>query len=428
MVLKNNFIFIMNIKKNLAIHWWDKSVNIPLPHFKWPIITENIIDAVNDILLHWKLWEYDEEEWVIFDFENMVKKYHNVKYALLNSSWTSSLFSAFFALWLKKWDEVLVPNYTFIATISPLFFFWVKMKFIDCDSELWNINIDDLKKKISDKTKAIVVTHNWWVPVDMDPILELKEKYDFKIIEDWARAIGSEYKWRKVGTIWDIWCFSFQEKKAVAWGEWGMVITNNQNYYEKMTLLWHYFKWRSDKHVKDESIKKYSDTGLWLNFWIHPLSAAIAKENFKLLDETISNRFNAIEHFKRELIINNIKSLKPSVIPEYVSNLCYYHLICFYNNWLFPKISKHEFVDMLVAEWVDIRITDNKPLNQMNIIKDRNEISFYPNDLNIDNKDCNISEEYYEKILIFPPIIDKVIFDQYILAIKKIEDYLSLQR
>lgn len=415
----------MNNKKILlAKDWWEKSVNIDFPHFNWPIISEETISKVSYVLRYWNIWEYNEEEGIIYDFEQEIKRYHNVDYALLNSSWTSSLFSAYFALWIKKWDEVLVPNYTFIATVSPLFFFWAKIKFVDCDTEQWNIDIDDLRKKISKDTKLVVVTHNWWIPVDMDPILELREEYWFKIIEDSARAIGSEYKWKKVWTIWDIWCFSFQEKKAVAWWEWWMVITNNQEYYEKMTLLWHYFKWRSDIHIKDECLKKYSDSWLGLNFWIHPLSAVIARDNFKLLDKTIENRYNSIEYFKEKLNDNKIKTLVPSFIPDYTTKLCYYHLICFYNNDIFPNISKELYVSYLRAEWVDIRITDNKPISEMNIVKDKENIDFYSNDLDIDIQWCNNSNPYYEKIIVFPPILDKNIFDQYIEAINKVNNYL----
>lgn len=413
------------IDSKLAIHWWKKAVITQGPHFKWPIITDKIIESVNNILINWNISEYEEDEGLMFDFEKNIEKYHWVNYALLNSSWTSSLFSAFFALWLKKWDEVLVPNFTFIATISPLFFFWVKIKLIDCDINTWNINIDDLYDKISLNTKVLVVTHNWGVPVDMDPILNLKEKYWFKIIEDCARAIWSEYKWKKVWTMWDIWCFSFQEKKAVYWWEWWCVITNNKIYYEKMVLLWHYFRWKTDIHISNDSLfKKYSDSWFWLNFSIHPLSAAIAKESFMNLDDTILKRYKSIEYFKRQLILNDIKSISFIDIPSFVSKLSYYHFVCFYNN-IFPNLKKEDFVKMLRAEWVDIRITDNKPLNNMNIFKNSSELSIYPNDLDIDNFTWLNSEEYYSKLLIFPPITNKEIFDEYILALKKVELFLN---
>lgn len=134
---------------------------------------------------------------------------------MLESSGTSALFSAYHALGIRPGDTVFVPAFTFTATASPLLFLGAEIVLVDCDEQA-NMDPWDLEKKLRKyKAKAVVVTHNGGIPANLERILALRKDYGFSLVEDCARAPGSEFKGKKVGSFGDIGCFSFQEKKAV---------------------------------------------------------------------------------------------------------------------------------------------------------------------------------------------------------------------
>ena len=127
----------------LAILWWDKVIITQWPHFVWPIITKET-EKIVIRKLYDSISLYNRS-WVFKEFENNFSQYHNLKHSLLFNSWTSAIFAMFEAIWLKPWDEILCPTYTFFATISPIIFNWATPIFCDCD-ENWNIDINSIKK------------------------------------------------------------------------------------------------------------------------------------------------------------------------------------------------------------------------------------------------------------------------------------------
>ena len=126
---------------------------------------------------------------------------------------------------------------TFAATSNAVLYCGGKPVFADICPDTYNINPEDIKRKITDKTKAIIPVHYTGQPCDMDEIIKIAEEYNLFVIEDGAHALGASYKGRKIGTIGDMTTFSFHPVKPITTGEGGAVTTNNEDFYEKLMLF-----------------------------------------------------------------------------------------------------------------------------------------------------------------------------------------------
>lgn len=171
------------------------------------------------------------------EFENLVKKYLNVKYVIAVTSGTAALHLALVSLNVKSGNEVIVPDFTFPATSNVVELVGASTKFVDIKSESFCIDVDQIEKNITQKTKAIIPVHEFGQSADMDKIMYLAKKYNLKIVEDAACALGAEYKGKMAGTIGDIGCFSLHPRKAITTGEGGLVVTNNDELAEKIKIL-----------------------------------------------------------------------------------------------------------------------------------------------------------------------------------------------
>jgi len=174
-------------------------------------------------------------------FEKEFAKHCNVEFAFGVGSGTFALFLALKSLGIKEGDEVItVPN-TFISTATTISHTGAKPIFVDIEEETFNIDVTKIKEKVTDKTKAIIPVHLYGHPADMDPILEIAEKHNLKIIEDAAQAMGSEYKGKRIGSLGDIAAFSFYPTKPLgAYGDGGMLVTKDSKIAEKIELLRNY--------------------------------------------------------------------------------------------------------------------------------------------------------------------------------------------
>ena len=164
------------------------------------------------------------------EFEKYVKEFINCKYCIAFTSATTALEATIRALNLKSSDEIIAPNFSYPATISPALINNIKIKLIDVDINDYNICLKDLENNITKKTKAIIPVSVFGNSLQYDKLLELKKKYNFKIIEDAAAALGTSYKKNKVGNLADFTIFSFHPRKSITTGEGGMLTTNNSKY------------------------------------------------------------------------------------------------------------------------------------------------------------------------------------------------------
>ncbi len=170
-------------------------------------------------------------------FETKFAKYHKRKYAVAVSSGTAALEIALKSLNLKKNAEVIVPTFSIIATALCVVKLGLIPILVDSDLKSWNMIPDQILKKISKRTKAIIITHIYGFPVDMSKILIAAKSKNIKIIEDSSEMIGQKYKKKKCGSFGNLSTFSFYANKHITTGEGGMILTDDRNIFEKCKSL-----------------------------------------------------------------------------------------------------------------------------------------------------------------------------------------------
>lgn len=225
-------------------------------------------------------------------FEDMFSHYNDVKYATTVTNGTLAVHLALLALGIGVGDEVIVPTLTYIASANAVKYTGADVVFADSDMNTWQIDVNDVERKITKKTKAILVVHLYGHPCDMDSIKTIAKKYNLFVIEDCAEAIGSEYKGRKVGTFGDVAAFSFFGNKTITCGEGGMVVTNNRSIFEKSV------------HIKGQGLAK--DREYWhdiigYNYRMTNIAAAIGVAQLEQIERFIERKIYISEKYKKNL-------------------------------------------------------------------------------------------------------------------------------
>ncbi|MFY9493115.1 MAG: DegT/DnrJ/EryC1/StrS family aminotransferase [Minisyncoccia bacterium] len=162
-------------------------------------------------------------------FEKSFADYHGVRYAIATTSGTTALHTALDALGIGPGDEVIVPDLTFISTASAVMQTGAHVVFCDIDVDTFNMSAEDLERRITPKTKAVIVVHLYGAPADIASILAVTRKHNLWLVEDCAQAHGAKFDDQLVGTFGVISCFSFYQSKNMSCGEGGMVITDNED-------------------------------------------------------------------------------------------------------------------------------------------------------------------------------------------------------
>ena len=170
-------------------------------------------------------------------YEERFTRYNDRKYGIAVSNGTAALEVAIKSLNLKKNSEVLIPSFSIISTANAVIKNNLKPILVDCDLDTWNMDVEQTLKKITKKTKAIIITHIYGLPVNMNKILNVAKKNKIIIIEDAAEVIGLKYKNKICGSFGDLSIFSFYANKHITTGEGGMICTNNLKLYEKCKSL-----------------------------------------------------------------------------------------------------------------------------------------------------------------------------------------------
>ena len=246
-------------------------------------------------------------------FEEKMTAYLGVKYAVGVGSGTDALEIALLALGIGDGDEVITTPFTFIATAEAITNCGARPVFVDIDSKTYCIDPDLIEAKITEKTKAILPVHLYGHPAEMDKILNLAKKYNLKVIEDCAQALGAEYKGIKVGSIADAGCLSFFPGKNLGcFGDGGMMVTNNEEVYTKAKMLRHH-----------GSKKKYYHSISGFNSRLDTLQAAILRVKLKYLDEWNERRRQNAK-FYAELLSKSATVTVPFVSPQGKHSYNYY--------------------------------------------------------------------------------------------------------
>ena len=215
-------------------------------------------------------------------FETEMAKFCNTKYAVGLNSGTDALYLSLWALGIGPGDEVITTPFTFFATAEVIARLGAKPVFVDINPDTFNIDENLIEEKITQKTKVIIPVHLFGLPANMDKINSLAKKYKLAVVEDACQAIGSEYKGKKIGSIGDIGCFSFFPSKNLnAYGDGGMVTTDNQKLAEKIKILRNH----------GSKIKYYNDE-IGVSSRLDGIQAAILSVKLKHLNKWNKSRQN----------------------------------------------------------------------------------------------------------------------------------------
>lgn len=252
----------------------------------------------------------------IAEFEKMVADYVGAKYAVAISNGTSALHAACFAAGIAAGDEVITTPLTFAASANCVLYCGGTPVFADVDEKTYNIDPEDIKRKITDKTKAIIAVHLAGQPCDMDTIHAIAREHHLLVIEDGAHALGSEYKNKKVGTLSDMTTFSFHPVKPITTGEGGMIVTDNEEFYKRLILF------RSHGITRDENLMTrnegpwfYQQLELGYNYRMTDIQCALGCSQMKKLDTFLARRRELVKRYD-EAFAGSENIIAPYQMPE----------------------------------------------------------------------------------------------------------------
>lgn len=281
-------------------------VNNFIPFARPSITEEEIKEVVNTLKSGWLTTGKKTKE-----FEEVFKNYIGSQYAIAVNSCTSGLFLCLKALGIKEGDEVIVPTWTFCATANVVIHCGAKPVFCDV-AEDYLISIDEIEKKITKKTKAIIPVHFAGKSCDMEKINKIAEKYNLLVIEDAAHACGTIYKGNKVGKNSLACVFSFYPTKNITTGEGGMVVTNSKELEEKIRMM-------ALHGLTLNAYERYKKNGSWYYEVIYPgfkcnmtdIQASIGICQLKRIEEMIKKRQEIVNYYQE-----NLKEIDALILPK----------------------------------------------------------------------------------------------------------------
>jgi perosamine synthetase len=261
-------------------------MNISIPVYE-PSLTGNEKKYVVDCLD--STWISSKGKYIGL-FEKEFAKYIDIKYATTVANGTVAIHLALIALGIGPGDEVIVPSLTYIASVNAIQYTGATPVFVDSLRDTWQIDPEDVKKKITPQTKAVMAVHLYGHACDMDQLTKICSKANLFLIEDCAEAIGSKYKGRYVGTFGDISTFSFFGNKTITTGEGGMVVTNDPTLYDRSV------------HYKGQGLAKYRQYWhdvIGYNYRMTNICAAIGLAQLEQVETFIEQKRQVAAWYKK---------------------------------------------------------------------------------------------------------------------------------
>ncbi|MCX8081986.1 MAG: DegT/DnrJ/EryC1/StrS family aminotransferase [bacterium] len=393
------------MKNTLALYGGEKTIkNNPRDIFDWPITNKEMEEAVIDVLRKRNMSGTD----ITKEFEQKFAEWHGMKYGLGCNTGTSALHCAFFGVGIGKGDEVICPSITYWASCLQVFSLGATVVFADVEPDTLCIDPDDIEKRITGRTKAIVVVHYCSRPADMDRIMKIAKKYNLKVIEDVSHAHGALYKGKLVGTFGDVSGFSCMTGKSFAIGEAGIMLTNNREIYERAITFGHY-----ERHNELTIGYLKEGTGLpWggYKYRMHQMSSAVGLVQLKKYSSEMAEIDKAMNYFWDLLEgVPGIKSPRP---PKNSGTTMggWYNSLAIYKSEELGGLSISRFCEALRAEGMNVYPGCNKALhhhplfNTIDVYKDGKptRIANSPEDIRNKGGGLPISEGVQRRVFVVP--------------------------
>lgn len=275
-------------------------------------------------------------------FEEKMSATVGRKYGIAVTNGTAALEVAMQAIGIAAGDEVIMPTFTIISCAMAVTKLGAKPVLVDSNVDTWNMKVEEIEQKITSKTKAILVVHLYGLPVEMDKIIELAERYDLKIIEDAAEMHGQTYNGKPCGSFGDISTFSFYSNKHITTGEGGMVVTDSEELAERCRILRNLCFRKDVRYVHDTISDNYRFTNL---------QAAVGMAQLERLNEFVDRKHKMGEFYTEEL--SDIRGIQlPIRKTDYAENIYWVFGIVLNED---INISNREIVKMLAAEGIGAR-------------------------------------------------------------------------
>ena len=322
-------------------------------------------------------------------FEAEFSQKVGARHAVAVNSCTAALHLALEAIGVTEGDEVILPTMTFAATAEVVHYFKARPVLVDCQEDTLNIDVHQIEKAISPRTKAIIPVHYAGQPCAMDRILEIARVHHLKVIEDAAHALPSRYHGRMVGTLGDITCFSFYSTKTITTGEGGMATTENEEWAERMRIL-------SLHGITRDAVNRYTPEGTWYYEISYPgykynltdIAAALGIpqlhkcEGFGVIRERYATLYN--EAFKE------IPEITVPHVAEDVEHA--WHLYVIQLDLERLRIGRNEMIDLLKKEGIGTSV-HFIPLHLH---------PYYRDNYGYSPKDFPVASEVFERIISLP--------------------------
>jgi dTDP-4-amino-4,6-dideoxygalactose transaminase len=342
----------------LALYGGPKTID---KEFPWPVFDQVEVDAVARVVQSGD-WANPNCDGLVAEFEKEFASFCGASYAITCVNGSVALRLSLMACGVRPGDEVIIPPYTFIATASIVAEANCVPVFADIEPDTYNLDPSAVEKAITLRTRAIIPVHFAGQACNMDAISEIAKRHGLKVIEDACHGHGGEYKGRKLGSIGDAGCFSFQSSKNLTCGEGGIVITSDEKIANMVDSL------RNVGRVKGG--QWYEHHFLGCNYRITQLQTVLLSHQLKRLDEQIRRRN------ENGLYLNSLLEKIPGIRPltrGHGETLHTYHLYIFrYDKSYFGNLPKKEFAGMLAAEGVPSFMGYPEPLYKQPVFQQKN--------------------------------------------------------
>jgi perosamine synthetase len=410
----------------LALFGGPKAVTAARP--RWPIIGEEEVASAVKVMLTGDLSTVGRNG-IVGQFEDEFAAKFGTRYALSFSSGTSSIHGACFACGVGPGWEVLTPSYTWMSAITAILHANGTPVFCDVVPNSFHIDPEEIRRKATPRTKAVIVCHVWGVPAPMDEIMAVAREKGLMVIEDCSHAHGGRYRGKLLGTIGDVGCFSLQGSKSMVAGEGGILITNSRQLYERAMIPGHHDV-RLEEELTLPETQPFAETGGYWKYRSVPVSMAIAHAQLPHLDEWNAARlenYNRLEGQLKDLPALDFLQF-PELAPGSVRG--FYGSPCLY-DYDQSVVARNTFVEALAAEGAGVG-TGYKNWYQAPLLQDMNLfrqlwVDQYPNGTRYQPLPLGAlpnTESVLARNLILPawavPAPDLV--DQYAVAFRKVAD------